>query len=144
MPVVERTFQVTTAPAVVLEYLQDFAHAQEWDPGTESCTRTDPGPIAVGSTWRNVSKIAGVETELTYTLTDRSPERLVFVGVNDTATSTDTITVRPSGAGSELTYHAEIELHGLSKLAAPMVKVVFEKVANDTVQQMTVVLNQLG
>ena len=144
MPSVERTFEVAAAPAAVIEYLSDFAHAEEWDPGTERCTRNETGPIVVGSSWHNVSKVAGVETELTYTLTETSPGRLVFIGVNDSATSTDTIDVRPSGAGSEVTYRADIEMHGMSRLAAPAVKLVFEKVAHDTVAQMTAVLNQLG
>ena len=52
--------------------------------------------------------------------------------------------MRPSGSGSELTYHADVELHGLSKLAAPAVKLVFEKLAHDTVLQMTQVLNGLS
>jgi carbon monoxide dehydrogenase subunit G len=143
VPSVERTFDVDTAPDVVLTYLMDFAHAEAWDPGTESCTRIDSGPIAVGSSWHNVSKVAGVSTELTYTLDRRADDQLVFVGVNDSATSTDTITVRPNGTGSRLTYHANIEMHGLSKLVAPAVKLVFEKLARDTVQQLTAVLNAL-
>ena len=143
MPAVERTFVVAARPEVVVDYLKDFAHTQEWDPGTQSCTRADTGPIAVGATWRNVSKIAGIETELLYTLRELNDDRLVFVGVNDTATSTDAISVRPSGTGSELTYRANVELHGLSKIAAPAVKVVFEKLARDTVAQMTDVLNAL-
>ena len=67
MTTVSRTFDVRPEPAVVVDYLKDFSHAEEWDPGTESCTRIDAGPVQVGSTWHNVSKIAGVSTELTYT-----------------------------------------------------------------------------
>lgn len=143
MPTVSRTFVVTPPPAVVLDYLVDFAHAEQWDPGTVSCSRLDAGPVVVGSTWHNVSKVAGVETELTYTLKERAADRLVFVGVNDSATSTDTMTFAPHDGGTELTYHAEIEMHGMSRLAAPAIKLVFEKVASDTVTQMTTVLNGL-
>jgi carbon monoxide dehydrogenase subunit G len=144
MPSVERTFDVTQPPATVIDYLKDFAHAEEWDPGTVSCTRNDSGPIVVGSSWHNVSKVAGVETELTYTLKEASTDRLVFVGVNDSATSTDTMTVHPSATGSTLTYRADIEMHGMSKLAAPIIKLVFEKVAHDTQDQMLEVLNALS
>ena len=144
MPSVERTFDVAATPRLVINYLTDFAHAEEWDPGTERCTRNDAGPIIVGSSWHNVSKVAGVQTELTYTLRELSDDRLVFVGVNDSATSTDTISVRPSGEGSTLTYRADIEMHGLSRFAAPAIKLVFEKVAHDTEAQMTEVLNRLG
>ena len=145
MATISRTFDVRPAPAVVLDYLEDFAHAEEWDPGTESCTRNDAGPVAVGSTWHNVSKIAGVSTELTYTLEERTSDTLVFVGTNDTATSTDTITVVPAeDGGSRVTYEAVIEMSGAAKLADPVMKVVFEKIGSDTEDDMTVVLNRLA
>ncbi|WP_290056514.1 hypothetical protein [Amycolatopsis solani] len=79
-----------------------------------------------------MSKIAGVETELTYELTRLEPGRVVFVGRNDTATSTDDITLTADGGGTSLTYHATIEFHGAAKLAAPLAKAVFEKVGADT------------
>jgi len=144
MTTVSRTFTVTPPPSVVIDYLKDFSHAEEWDPGTEKCTRLDSGPVQVGSRWHNESKIAGVSTELTYELTELTSDRLVLVGKNETATSTDTITVVPHGAGSEVTYEAVIEMSGAAKLAEPMVKVVFEKIGNDTEDDMTTVLNRLS
>jgi carbon monoxide dehydrogenase subunit G len=144
MTTVSRTFTVSPPPSVVMEYLKDFSHAEEWDPGTEECTRRDQGPVRVGSTWHNKSKIAGIPTELTYKLTELTDQRLVFVGTNDTATSTDTITVRPHGTGSEITYEAVIEMSGAAKLATPLIKVVFEKIGNDTRDDMTTVINQLS
>lgn len=145
MTTVSRTFTVSPPPNVVIDYLKDFANAEEWDPGTESCTRNDSGPVQVGSTWHNVSKIAGNTTELTYELTELTDDRIVFVGTNDTATSTDTITVvpEPRTGGSEITYEAVIEMSGAAKLAEPVVKLLFEKIGNDTEDDMTRVLNGL-
>jgi carbon monoxide dehydrogenase subunit G len=144
MTTVSRTFTVTPSPAVVVDYLKDFSHAEEWDPGTESCIRLDDGPVRVGSRWRNESKIAGMSTELTYELTELTADRIVLVGKNDTATSTDTITVVPHEGGSEVTYEAVIEMHGAAKLTVPLVKVVFEKIGSDTQEDMTTVLNRLS
>jgi carbon monoxide dehydrogenase subunit G len=142
MTTVERTFSVDLAPDAVLGYLKDFANAEEWDPGTEHCVRTDDGPIRVGSTWHNTSKIAGVTTELTYTLDELTADTVVFAGKNDSATTRDTISVRPAGAGSEITYHAEITISGLlGTLAAPATKLLFEKLGHDTERQLTEVLN---
>jgi carbon monoxide dehydrogenase subunit G len=144
MTSVSRTFTVNLAPDAVIEYLKDFSHAEQWDPGTEKCTRNDSGPIAVGSNWHNVSKIFGVTTELTYTLRELEAHKIVLVGTNDKATSTDTITVTASGTGSELTYAAELDMKGLAKLATPAMKLVFEKLAGDTEKQLTEVLNRLA
>lgn len=138
-----RTFAVDPAPSLVIDYLKDFSNAEEWDPGTVSCTRQGIGPIEVGTTFHNVSKIAGVETELTYELTELTAGSVVLEGENDSATSVDTITVVPHGTGSEVTYTAVIEAKGIGKLAEPLMKLVFERVGTKTEQQMTEVLNSL-
>ncbi|MGO9510137.1 MAG: SRPBCC family protein [Mycobacterium sp.] len=140
---VSRTFSVSALPSVVIDYLKDFSNAEQWDPGTQRCTRNDSGPLAVGATWHNVSKIMGVSTELTYTLKELTDAKLVFVGENKTATSTDTISVSPAAGGSEITYRADLRMHGAAALAAPAMKLVFEKVAGDTKDQLTRVLNAL-
>ncbi len=144
MTKISRTFTVDPAPSVVLDYLKDFSHAEEWDPGTETCRRLDDGPVAVGSRWHNTSKIAGVSTELEYELKELTEDKVVFAGSNDTATTTDTITVVPSGSGSEITYDADIELSGAAKIATPVVKLVFEKIGSDTEEDMVTVLNRLA
>jgi hypothetical protein len=140
---VSRTFTVDVAPEVVIPYLADFAHAETWDPGTVRCVRDDAGPVMVGSSWHNTSKIAGISTELTYTLEQLTDERIVLVGRNDTATSTETIDVVGSGTGSRVTYTNEVQFNGAAKLAAPLAKVVFEKLGNDTEKQLTETLNAL-
>ncbi len=143
MPTVSRTFSVTPTPDRVIDYLKDFSNAEEWDPGTQTCTREGAGPVEVGATWHNVSKIVGVTAELTYTLETLTNRTLVFVGENKSSTSTDTITVDASGAGSVITYEADLEMKGAAKLLSPAMKIVFEKLAGDTEKQLTTVLNAL-
>ena len=139
-----RTFTVKPTPDVVVDYLADFTHAEEWDPGTESCTRLDSGPIQVGSRFHNESKIAGVSTELVYELITLDADKVVLRGENDSATSTDTITVTPQDGGSEITYEAVIEAKGVGKLAEPLMKLVFERIGSETEEKMTEVLNRLA
>ncbi|WP_229051595.1 SRPBCC family protein [Aeromicrobium sp. Leaf350] len=143
MTTISRTFTVQPTPAVVLDYLKDFANAEEWDPGTETCQQIDSGPVEVGTRWHNVSKIAGVSTELVYELVELTDSRVVFTGSNDSASTTDTIEVVPAGDGSEITYTAEIEMKGAAKLGTPFVKLVFEKIGSDTEDDMTTVLDRL-
>src|SRR6478672_10017108 len=107
MPSVQRTFTVTPPPAEVIDYLKDFANATEWDPGTQSCAQNGTGPVQVGTTWHNVSKVAGFTTELEYELTELGTQGWVFVGRNKGATSTDPIPVLRWGGGSEITYRAD-------------------------------------
>ncbi len=97
----------------------------------------------VGSSWQNASKIAGISTELTYTLEQLTDERIVLVGHNDTATSTETIDVVRDGTGSSVTYTNEVQFNGAAKLVAPLAKAVFEKLGNDTEKQLVTTLNAL-
>jgi carbon monoxide dehydrogenase subunit G len=144
MPNVSRTFNVTPPPDVVVDYLKDFGNAEQWDPGTQSCERVDSGPVSEGAYWHNVSEIFGGTAELTYKLAELTDRKLVFVGENKSSTSIDTITVDASGAGSVITYEAQLEMHGAAKLLNPVMKLAFEKLAGETEKQMTTVLNQLA
>ncbi|MFD1810592.1 SRPBCC family protein [Rhodococcus gannanensis] len=137
MTTVSRTFVVPATPERVLRYLADFSNAAQWDPGTVRCTRVDEGPVRVGSRWHNESRIAGISTELTYTLEEWTADRVVLVGHNDTATSTETIVVRADPRGSELTYTNEVEMRGMAKLASPAIKFVFERIGVDLERQLT-------
>jgi carbon monoxide dehydrogenase subunit G len=129
---VQRTFLVNRPVEVVVPYLADFANAEQWDPGTQSCSRIGSGPVEVGARWHNVSKILGLKTELEYTLTRLETDHITLVGRNDTATSTDDIVVRPHLDGAEVTYDSTVELHGAAKLAAPVMKLEFEKLGGET------------
>ncbi len=143
MSTVSRSFGVSAPPQIVVPYLADFSHAERWDPGTVRCVRNDQGPVAVGSSWQNTSKIVGISTDLTYTLEQLSDDRIVLVGRNNTATSTETIDVARNGSGSSITYTNEVRFKGVAKLATPLAKAVFEKLANDTERQLVQTLNAL-
>ena len=144
MPTVSRTFTVTPPPATILGYLKDFAHAAEWDAGTESCTQNGSGPVEVGTTWHNVSKIAGVTAELGVRA-GRGDRRQARAHRQERQLDLDRPRSRspPSGSGSEVTYEADLQMHGVAKLATPAMALIFEKLANDTEKQMTEVLNRL-
>ncbi len=129
---VQRTFTVNRPVDLVVPYLADFANAVQWDPGTQSCERIGVGPVAVGARWHNVSKVLGASTELEYTLERLEPGHLTLVGRNKTATSTDDIVVRPHADGAEITYDSTVELNGVAKLGAPLLKLEFEKLGGET------------
>ncbi len=143
MSTVSRSFTVDVPPEVVVPYLADFTHAEEWDPGTVRCVRNDDGPVRVGSSWHNTSKIVGLSTELTYTLKELTADRIVLVGINDTATSIENIEVSASGAGSSITYTNDLQFNGVARLVTPLAKVIFEKLGNDTERQLVKTLNAL-
>ena len=142
-----REFEVACPQAAAVTYLADFANAVEWDPGTVSCERIgDPGaPVVAGTTWHNVSKVLGRESELTYELVSSRPDSVVLQGSNDTADSRDAIDVKALDVQrSRVRYEATITFKGLARLADPLMSLVFKKVADDTVRDMTAALTRVG
>ncbi|MEV6192061.1 SRPBCC family protein [Streptomyces sp. NPDC051920] len=134
---VERTLTLHHPLPAVVAYLADFSHAQDWDPGTVTCSPVRAGaPIAEGAEWVNVSMFRGRRTELRYRLARLEDRRLTFVGRNRTATSTDDLTFREENGATLLTYRARIEFHGLARLASPFLRGEFERLGDEVVHLM--------
>ena len=144
MPTVSRTFSVSPPPPKSSTISRISPTPRNGTRAPSGAPASTDGAIDQGASWHNVSKIFGVTAELTYTLDELSDRKLVFVGKNKSSTSIDTITVDAAGAGSVLTYRADLEMNGPAKLLNPVMKVVFEKLANDTEKQMTTTLNRLS
>lgn len=134
---VERTLTLHHPLPEVVAYLADFAHTEEWDPGTVSCRPVRDGvPVGKGSEWENVSEFRGRRTELRYRLVRLEDNRLTFVGRNKTATSTDDMTFEERDGGTLLTYRARIEFHGAARLASPFLRKEFERLGDEVVRRM--------
>jgi uncharacterized protein YndB with AHSA1/START domain len=133
MPSVERTVTVDQPIEKVWTYLADFTTTEEWDPPTVSTVRTS-GDGGVGTTYTNVSKFLGNETEVKYVVTEHAPnQRLQLAGDAGSLDLLDTLTFEPTATGTSVTYHAEFSPHGVAKLAEPLMplalKVLADKVA---------------
>ena len=127
----QRTVETGASPAAVFAYLSDFTSTEDWDPGTVRTTRTS-GDGGVGTTYDNVSKFAGRETELTYVVKEHQPDRrFVIQGTNKTVTSTDTMEITPHGEGSKVTYTADFDFNGVAKLVVPFMGPAFKKLGDE-------------
>ncbi len=141
---VQRTFEVAAPLDQVFAFLSDFTNTEQWDPGTVTTTRADNGPLEVGASFHNVSEFRGRRTELEYRLERFEPgERLTFVGKNKTVTATDDLSFRAADGHTSITYRAHFDFHGLARLAEPLLKSGFEKIADKTIAQMRATLEHL-
>lgn len=143
MKTIERVVAVNKPAAAVWEYLSDFRSTNDWDPGTKQTTR-ESGDGGVGTVYKNVSEFAGKEVEIVYTVTEMTPgQSYTLVGTTDALTSTDTITVSGTDATAEVTYRAEFEFHGLTKLADPFMGPPLKKLGDDAQEQLQQALEKL-
>lgn len=139
-----RTFTTTSAPDIVYRFLADFENAEEWDPGTVECNRTD-GDGGVGTRYRNVSSFLGRKTTVEYVARELNPPSFVhFEGNNEQFTGHDRIGLEASGRGTQVTYDASFDFHGTARLAIPVVAVYLPILANKTVTHLRERLDRLG
>jgi carbon monoxide dehydrogenase subunit G len=138
---VERTFTVSRSIEDVFDYLSDFEHTNEWDPGTVETRRT-AGDGGLGTTYANRSEFMGRETELTYeTIGFDRPTFFSARGTNKTATATDSLTFTRDGDRTQIHYRADFAFRGIAKYVAPLViRGKLDSLADETVEQMRTTL----
>lgn len=139
----ERTVTVDQPPAKVFDYLSDFTTTNEWDSGTVETVRVS-GDGGVGTAYRNTSKLAGRKTELTYVVEKIEPNALfVLRGENKSVVARDTMRIRESPAGTEVTYRGDFDFKGPFKYVELLFKPLLNKLFDDGARGMREALNRL-
>ena len=143
MPSVERTITVSQPVEKVWTYLSDFTNTEEWDPPTVSTVRTS-GDGGVGTTYKNVSKFLGKETEVHYEVVRFEPNRVFELAGSASGLSLhDTITFEDQRGATAVTYHAEMEPEGVAKLASPLLDGGLELLGTKVAKSLEEKLNAL-
>lgn len=144
MIVIEREVSIAAPVGRVFDYLADFETTEEWDPGTVRTARVD-GDGGVGTSYLNVSRFAGRETELTYVVEElERPDRVVLRGENHTVVARDTMTFRSESHITRVTYRAEFQLKGLARFAESLLRKPFERLGEDAEEGLRTALGRLA
>jgi len=138
----ERTITVPGQKADVFAYVADFSNAAEWDPGVDSSTRSEDGPLGVGDRYALVVTFGGRSLKTRYETTAYEPTDLVrFEGGTSRFKSIDTITFTEVDAGIEIGYVADFILSFPLNLAEPFLKGRFNALADEALQGLKRVLS---
>jgi len=130
------------SPEDAFAYMADFANARVWDPSVSAATRTSDGPVALGSTFHLVSRFAGRDVPLDYTIVGYEPaQRVVLEARKPGFVSRDTITLEPAGTGSVVNYDALLELAGVRRLFDPLLQRLFNGIGGRATEGMQAALN---
>ncbi|MDH4147056.1 MAG: SRPBCC family protein [Acidimicrobiia bacterium] len=119
------------SPADAFAYLADLSNFASWDPGVEAAVQVQgdgPGPNAAFDV-----TVKGIGRSLTlryHTVRYEPPTAIVARAQSRLLTSFDTITVREDGAGSMVTYEAELTLNGLLGLGDRLLGLAFERIGD--------------
>ncbi|QNN54415.1 SRPBCC family protein [Nocardioides mesophilus] len=140
----ERTVTTDKPVERVFAYLADFTTTTEWDPGTVETVRVsgDGGP---GTRYRNTSKFAGRETELTYTVVEREQnQKIALRGQNKTVKALDTMTFTPTTTGgTEVRYSADFDFGVLTPVLGLLLRPFFTRLGDEAERGMREALERL-
>jgi len=111
------------------DYLADFSHTVEWDPGVVDARRLTTGELRVGSRFEVIVSVFGRRIPLEYRISAfERPHRLVLEGGDSSLDSIDEITFVSRPGGTRVTYEARIELEGFRRLADPILDLLFQRI----------------
>jgi carbon monoxide dehydrogenase subunit G len=127
-----REIEVGTEADATFEYLSDFEHAAEWDPGIVEARRLTPAPTVVGSRFEVIALFRGKRQRFEYVVTELEPgTRIALRGEGDKAVSDDVITVTAGPAGARVAYEADLRLKSVYRVAEPLLRSTFERMGDD-------------
>ncbi|MEU0090318.1 SRPBCC family protein [Kribbella sp. NPDC006257] len=143
MITIERVVTVSKPVETVFGYLSDFENTVEWDPGTVATVKVE-GDGGVGTKYKNTSSFAGRETELEYVVQQLEPGRIFQLrGENKTVTALDTMTFAETADGTQVTYRAEFEFKGVTRLIESLFRGQFKKLGDEAEVGLAAALDKL-
>lgn len=134
MAIYSTTIPSTFAPEDAFDLLARFSSTADWDPGVVDASQLTADPLGVGSRFRvNVSAGPG-HIPLVYRIEEyERPRRVVLHADHRAFASHDTITVKATPGGSEVTYLAELRLASILRpidsIAQRLFRVVGDRAA---------------
>ena len=111
----------------VFNYVSDFGHIQEWDPGVLCSTRTLPGNTGIGSAYDLTLKFGPFRSKMRYIIDVYEPfSKVVLRGAGESFNAVDTICFKETDTGTRIDYQADIRFSGLGRyleaILAPVLK----------------------
>jgi uncharacterized protein YndB with AHSA1/START domain len=138
---IERVVTVRKPVEDVFGYLADFENTVEWDPGTVATVKVEGDG---GTKYKNTSSFAGRETELEYVVQQLEPGRIFQLrGENKTVTALDTMTFAETADGTQVTYRAEFEFKGVTRLIESLFRGQFRKLGDEAEAGLAAALDKL-
>lgn len=121
------------------EYMSDLRNFEDWDPGVKSATQVTGDGGGAGASFDVVVEAPGPGLALRYeTIEYDSPTLAVVEAKSTMFTSLDRIEVESDGAGSIVTYDAELTLNGPLGLFDIVLRPIFDRIgrrADDGLQR---------
>lgn len=111
---------VQRSPHEVFEYLANFENVPDWNYAIVETRKTSDGPVGVGTKYRQTRSLPSPSEEA-FEVTEFEPDqRLAIHGGLGPFEGTLTYELETVADGTRITNSADLEAHGLLKIAAPL------------------------
>ena len=145
MPVITETVETDLPVEAAFDYVANFEHIVEWDPGVTAVRKTTDGPPSVGTEYDLDLSYGGSPISMVYRITEWDPpRRVVLEGDGDRTFAVDRISFLPSAQGTSVEYHADIRMKGIYRVAEPFLGKLFRKVGDGAVEGLDRRLRELS
>ena len=113
---------VRRTPAEVFAVVSDLERAPRWVPGLLELAQLTPGPVAVGSQFRQRIHLAGRDFEGVLVVSAFETDRvLAHTSRAGPAKLFGHFELSAQGGGTRVTHHHEIRLSGLARAMGPLI-----------------------
>ena len=118
---VEVSFVIDRPIEEVFAFLGDLENNMKWRPGQVESTKTSPGPIGVGTTYRMINNALGLRLEGEAEVTEYEPNRkFTSIGKSGFMPIVAQRIFEPIEGGTRVTFIATAEPRGFIELAEPL------------------------
>jgi hypothetical protein len=119
--------QINRPVEEVFSFLTTTSNHSKWDPLSVSMEVLQPGAWRQGTTFREVRKIRGQDTEISSQIAVFDPNRRMEIQSLSGPDFHGTWIFEPVGNSTRLLYTAEMKLSGLMRLLEPLIARDFKK-----------------
>jgi hypothetical protein len=141
-----RRLVVPVPQQAAFDYMSRFSSAAEWDPSVRTADMVSSEPVRLGSTFALDTVFMGRTVSLRYEIAEYDPpHRVVLVAHNSSVRSTDEITVSTDSSGRTVVeYRADLALRGPTRLAAPVIALVFRRIGDRAAEGLLTALTAMA
>lgn len=109
---------INRMPEDVFAFVFEPANVAQWQESVVLAEFTSEGPLGMGSTWRNVSKMIGQEIDIEFEVIDYDPpHRLCYKSLSGPVQTKTCVTFESQNGGTLLTFSGEGKPGGFFKIA---------------------------
>lgn len=120
---IENSVFIDRVPEDVFVFVFEPTNAAQWQEGVLLAEFTSQGPLGIGSTWRNVSKMIGREIDVEFEVIDYDPpHQFCYKSISGPIQNKTCVTFESQNSGTLITFSGEGEAGGFFKLAEGIIR----------------------